>query len=190
MLQRAWNLGRNQCWYHLNHSTCDCNIIIFKKKRRKRKETMIQITTRLSQDLIFEISLLFPGQIRSFFFCGPPADLWKVFENTSVSIYRRGVLITTEGQLLIYLGQNRKFHWLCTHFHWLFLTNVYFTDLYLTFLTCDIPDYKLLYNDASEIRTWDKVLHLTIIFLVFFFSFCIDNQSRKRCSGISLTCRH
>ena len=43
----------------------------------------------------------------SFFFCGSPVELRKKFENTNVSVYRRGgVSVTTKGQFLEYLGQN------------------------------------------------------------------------------------
>jgi len=82
-----------------------------------------------------------------------PSSTEKKFENTSVSVYLRGVSITTKGQFLMYLhlGRYRKFYWLCRRFPWLlltFLTDNFFTDYFLTFLTCDIAVFAFL-NDGK-----------------------------------------
>jgi len=105
--------------------------------------------------------------MRSFFFCGSPVELRKKFENTSVSVYRRGVSITTKGQFIIYFGQNNFFYWLCRRFLWhflTFLTDYSFTDFLLTFLTCDIPAgvwILLCTKVGNAIASKLRVLHLT-----------------------------
>jgi len=96
---------------------------------------IIALFPGLSQDLIFEVSWLFPDEI-CLFFCGPPAELRKAFENSTVSVCRRGVSITTTGKFLKCWGQNRKFQWLCCHFSWLFLS-----DFFFYWLFTDFPDF-------------------------------------------------
>ena len=99
--------------------------------------------TGLSQDLTSEIHWLFQTKF-GIFFCGSLVELRKKFANTRVSVYQRGVSITTKWQLVIYIGQNRKIYWLCRRFPWLiltFLTDNFFNEFFLTFLTCDIPDF-------------------------------------------------
>jgi len=100
----------------------------------------------------FRNFLTWPNAI--IFFCGSLVELRKKFENTSFSVYRRGVSIITKGQFSIYFGQNRKFYWLCRRFPWLFLTDY----ILLTFLTCDIP---VLINGF-----FDKLLFWNCDFLI------------------------
>jgi len=99
-----------------------------------------QIRHRVVTRSYFRNFLIFPWLFLTKFdkfFRGPPVELRKKFENTSVSVYRRcGVSITTKGQFLIYLGQNRKFYWFCRRFPRLFLT--FHTD-YFFLLTFSWP---------------------------------------------------
>ena len=86
------------------------------------------IKSELSQELTPEISWLspdfsWPNAIIFFLRFARRAPIF--FENnTSVSIYRRVVSITTKGQFLMYLGRNIKIYWLRAS-----------PQLFLTFLT-------------------------------------------------------
>jgi len=147
------------------------------------------ISSGLLQDLIFEISWLFLPNWINFPAARPPSSEKR--ENSSIS--RRGVSITTKGQYLINLGQNRNFYLLCSHFRWLFpdfpdrlfflLTFPDFPDLMTSLvilLACDFFQ-SLILDCQSKIKydycPQDKFQNCTLIF--GWKSVLTDSRSRK-----------
>ena len=114
------------------------------------------------------------------FFCGSPVELRKKFENSSVSVYRRGVSITTKGQFLMYLGQNRKFYWFAGVFpdfpdRLFFLLTSPRLSWPVTSLWYQIPFKSGMYRQKHKWLT----RHFIFILFVLVQRMCLDREVHR-----------